>query len=380
MSEVTYIPYIPLRENEEIDFGNGLVVWHYYSLAGKKISDQQTRDFVTNLMESNVEGSLQDKIKGIGVISIGDTDFHSFSEEEMAMVQEAKLLLFICRISISNTTILGTLSDGWNLATSENFEPVFQSFQLGNERISESTGYIITMNAGGYTISKKKFHKPSHVVISNYGMGSFDDELFKQLLKARRRRKKLFGRILRATDLLFQAYYNNSNLSRNARILLIAASFETLLSLPENARKHFINEVEKRSDLPNEQKYRHYFRPNPRAKMKKDKNRSMKGLWADSFFMLRNQIIHGDVVPEEAYQFRNTERHLDISILFFVLLLKSLLNEGTTQKPFWDTIEWKLRDNNSSGFHYEDHTVARFISKSLARSNSRSHRRSDPTH
>ncbi|MBP7774164.1 hypothetical protein KA078_00055 [Candidatus Woesebacteria bacterium] len=370
MSQITYIPYIPLQKDTEIDFGGGLVVWHFNSLAEQKIPDPATRNFIKNLLDANVEGSFQKKIEGIGVVSIGDTDFRAFSTEEMTMVQEVKLLLFLCRISRSNTTILGTDSDGWSLATSENFEPVYQNFQIGNDHISESAGYIINMGIGGYTVSEKKFYKPSHVVISAYGMGSFDNELFKQLLKARKRRKKLLRRILRATDLLFQAYYNSTNVSRNARILLIAAAFETLLDLLENARKYFKEEVERRCDLPKEPRYRHYFRT--RNGIKRDKNRSMKVLWADSFFDLRNQIVHGSIVPEEMYQFRNTERHLDISILFFLLLVKSLLNEGMTEKTFWDTIEWKQRDNNSAGFQYEDHAVAVSISKAIKRAYSKS--------
>lgn len=377
MAQVTYIPYIPLREKGAVDFGNGLVVWHFDSLAEQKIPDQQIRDFVTSLLAANVEGSSQEKIKGIGVVSIGDTDFRAFSDEEMAMVQEAKFLLFLCRIARSNTTILGTDSDGWSLATSENFEPVFQNFQIGNNHISESAGYIVTMNAGGYATSEKKFYKPSHVIISNYGMGSFDRELFVQLLRARRRRKKLFRRVLRSTDLLFQAYYNNSNVSRNARILLIAAAFETLLDLPENARKHFKNEIERRCDLPNEPKYRHYY--HTRNGMKRDKNRSMKTLWADSFFELRNQIIHGDLVPEAMYQFRNTERQLDISVLFFVFLVKSLLNEGMSEKPFWDTIEWKQRDNNTTGFHYEDNAAAVSISRAFRSASAKTNRNASST-
>jgi len=360
--QITYFPFLPLKDNQYIDFGDGLVIWHFHSLAEKRIPDQAMRDLITKLLDANVQGDLQEKIKGIAFASIGSTDFRAFNDAEERQVQEAKLMLFLSKIAQTNTTIMGSGADGWTLSTSENFEPVYQNFEIGNDHIAERAGYIINVGIGGYKINEKKFYKPSHVVISPFGL-SLDKELLGQLLRLRKNNgKRLFRRVLRATELLFQAYYNNTNVSRNARILLIAAAFETLLDLEEPARKHFKDYVEKYCDIHKETKYRHYYYAHGKAK--RDKDSSIKVLWADSFFQLRNQIIHGDVVPENMYQFRNGDRHLDISVLFFTQLVKSLINEKSpATKPFADQIEWKRRTNNTTGFHYKDGSLSVALSK-----------------
>ncbi|MFA6297509.1 MAG: hypothetical protein WC629_03005, partial [Candidatus Paceibacterota bacterium] len=334
-----------------------LTIWHFYSLAEKNIPDTKMRELVTKLIDANVQGEIQEKIKGNAVASIGKADFRQFNSMEELQIQESKLMMFLSKIAKTNTVILGSGADGWTLSTSENFEPVYQNFEVGNDHIAERAGYIINVGIGGYKINEKKFHKPSHVAISPFGL-SLDKELLSQMLYLQKNNgKRLYRRILRATELLFQAYYNNTNVSRNSRILLIAAAFETLLDLEEPARKHFKDFVEKYCDIPGEPKYRHYYYAHNKAI--RDKNRSIKVLWADSFFQLRNQIIHGDVVPEEMYQFQNGDRHLDISVLFFTLIVKSLINEKhKAQKPFVDFLEWKKRKDGTTGFHYEDRSVS----------------------
>ncbi len=279
-----------------------------------------------------------------------------------------KLILFLCKIAKTNTAILGSGGDGWTLSTSDNFEPVYQNFEFENDHIAEQAGYIMNLGSLGYTIDEKKFHKPSHVGISPFGL-SLDKELFDKLLRLRKRKgKRLFRRIMRATELLFQAYYNSTNVSRNARILLIAAAFETLLDLPENqGRKHFKDLVERYCDISGEPKYRHYYYNHGKAK--RDKDRSIKVLWADSFFQLRNQIIHGDIVREHMYHFQNGDRHLDISILFFTLLTKQLINEKFEPKPFLDRIECKIRKDGNTGFHYEDGALQVAMLKMVTQTN-----------
>lgn len=360
--QIVYFPYIPIKENSYVDFGNGLIVWHFYSLAEKYIPDKVTRDHVTKLIDANIQGETKEKIKGISVVSIGKTDFRVFNPQEEKLIQEAKLSLFLSKIAKTNTTILGSGGDGWSLSTSENFEPVYQNFELGNDYLSERAGYIVNIGSMGYKIGEKKFYKPSHVIISLFGM-SIDTELFSKLIEIRDKNGKiLFRRIIRATDLLFQAYYNTPSVSKNARILLIAAAFETLLDLNEPAKKYFKDALEGYCDFEGEKKYRCYYQNH--GKSVRERNRSIKVLWGESFFNLRNQIIHGDVVLEDQYQFHNGDRQIDIAILFFSFLVKQLINKKYREpKPFWDKIEWKQREDETEGFHYEDHSVAVLIAR-----------------
>ena len=73
--QITYFPYLPLKDNQHIDLGDGLVIWHFYSLAENYIPDQSKRDFIKRLLDTNVQGESQERIKGIAVASIGATDF-----------------------------------------------------------------------------------------------------------------------------------------------------------------------------------------------------------------------------------------------------------------------------------------------------------------
>ena len=360
--QITYFPYIPLKDKSYVDLGNGLVVWHFYSLAEKYIPDKVVREHVTRLIDANIQGETKEKIKGIGVVSIGNTDFRIFNQKEEQLVQEAKLILFLSKIAKSNTSILGSGGDGWSLSTSENFEPVYQNFEMGNDYLSERAGYIVNIGSTGYKINEKKFYKPSHVIISLFGL-SLDSELFTKLIEIRDKKgKKLFRKMMRATDLLFQAYYNTPSVSKNARILLIAAAFETLLDLEEPARKNFKDVLEKYCSNSGEKKYRSYYQNH--GKSIRERDRSIKVLWGESFFSLRNQIIHGDVVEEDMYQFQNGDRHVDVAILFFSFLVKQLINgKYCGDKPFWDKIEWKKRQNKTEGFYYDDHSVTVLLAR-----------------
>lgn len=353
--QIVYFPYLPLKDNQEIKVGN-VVVWHFYSLAEKYIPDDKTRSFIHRLIETNVQGENNEKVKGVSIVSIGPTDFRIFSTTEEQEVQEVKLLLFLSKIAKTNTTILGSGADGWTLSTTENFEPVYQNFEWGNDHISETAGYIVNIGSMGYRLHEKKFHKPSHVIVSPFGL-SLDEELLVELPRVRKKNgKRLFRRIMRATDLLSQAYYNTANVSRNARVLLQASAFETLLNLDYPPRKYFKEFLERYCDIPGEKKHRHYYRDHGRAH--RDRDRSIKVLWGNAFFELRNQIIHGDIITEEKYQFRNGDRHFDIAILFFCLLVKKLINNKFGRlKPFLDTIEWKTRNDGTAGFHYEDRSA-----------------------
>ena len=76
--------------------------------------------------------------------------------------------------------------------------------------------------------------------------------------------------------------------------------------------------------------------------MKRDKiseTKSIKVKWADRFYILRNHIIHGDVVLDPEFLFEH-QRHIDIATMFFVLLTKKLFNERLGDTIFYDRIIW----------------------------------------
>lgn len=359
--QIIYFPYLSLGEHEEINFGTAKV-WNFQKKSAQYITDLKLRDYVEKIVFSNI---YQGKpIKDVGVVSIGNTDFREFSPEERKTTDEIRLVLFLAFLYRHNTQARGG-NAGWNMATSENFEYVTQNFQPYSENISERNGRIITITAGGYKIGDKKFFAPSFVI--KPFRFSLDGRFLHYLLLLKKRGGvKLYRRILKSVDLFFESYYNNPNVSDNARTLLQVASFETLLDLPiRDGRKIFKDKIEAYCDLPKEKKYLHHYEtPNG----KRPERRSRKAIWADIFYTLRNHIIHGDVVKPDDFIFKGKQQHLDIAVLFLALLVKKLINEKFKKRLFYDEISWcKTNDgmNNYEGFIYKDNDLTRLISAEL---------------
>jgi len=185
---------------------------------------------------------------------------------------------------------------------------------------------------------------------------SIDEELKNQLLWLMNSRKRLFKTIINAIEIFFQSYYNSPAVSHNARILLQTQSFEILLDLKN--REDFKDKIEKYCSYPNERKY-HYSYESKSGRKKG--HRTLKGIWADRFYTLRNHIIHGDVVKSKDFLFKQ-QPHFHIALLFFILCIKELINEVRQtigkNKIFYDSIKWEkwrdeLKNIDRWGFVYE---------------------------
>lgn len=348
--QLIYFPYLCLKSGE-IDFGD-FKVWSFKENADKYIKDQPLKTHLGKILQSNLEHNRP--LEGIAIFSTGDIDFRELNDQERGFATEARLLLFLSFISKMNASAKGA-NAGHFMATSENFTYTIQNFELGNEYVSEQTGYIATKLVGGYTIDETKFHAPSYLLTPM--KFSIDNILISQLLKLRKRQKKLYRRILRATDLFFQSYFNDPYVSLNSRILLMVSSFEVLLNLPEsNQRKVFKEQVEKYLARKGD-RMRTYFSERGSGNKVKEKT-SIKAMWADKFYTLRNHIIHGNVVKPKEFNF-NRQRHVDIALMFFVALIKARINEKRNGKAFVDGIAWgdfEYEFDKFKGFVYEDNT------------------------
>ena len=361
--QITYFPYLFLDRQSEIGFGD-IKVWNFSKKATQYVRDVKLRSYIRKLLYSNI--SNKKPIKDIGVLSIGDTNFREFNSEELETANEVRLVLFLSFLALNNTTERGA-NVGLFMATSENFEFIRQDFQPSTEHIAEQSGHIVTMLVGGHKIGEKKFYSPSYVPRPQ--KFSLDDSLINQLLRLKKRGgKKLYKRILRATDLIFESYYNNSNVSNNARALLQIAAFETLLNIPTNSqRKHFKDSIEKYCNLPGEKQYLHSYETREGKKLERI---SLKAIWADNYYTLRNHIIHGNKIGLQRFLFKGKQRHLDIAILFFVLLVKKLINEKVKKKAFYDEIVWGKTNNGRDvyeGFIYQKNELRSLVAKFLTR-------------
>lgn len=344
-----YFPYLDLGDLDEIVFSDDLKVWNFDKKSSDYISNQKVIDKIKQISSSTIVKGRP--IKNFGVFFVGDENFGTpESHKQFGKATEMKWLMFLAFMASQNAKG-GDRNAGWSMTTSECFIPIIQNFQLDSDHISERTGYVIDIQIGGYKIGEYQFKAPSH--LNQPHRLIFDKLLLRTLLKVRKRKKRLYQRILRATDFIFQSYYNSQDVSENARILLEAAAFETLLVLNGDARKG----------------YKAWIQSNFAKKTKKVRFSSERRngtaieidtwqvFWADRFFTLRNHIIHGSKLSEDGFYFGN-QRHFDLALTFFVLTLKKILNHELKSDIFIDHLSW---DRKNKKFIYEDNDLERRI-------------------
>jgi hypothetical protein len=356
--QIVYFPYLCLKNQDELDFGD-FKIWNFDRKADEYIPDVSLRAYIKKLLAANV--TRKQPVKDIGVLSIGAVDFRELSGDDIALANEARLLMFIAYLSRVNITATGP-NAGHSIATSENFTYVTQNFQPDSDHISEQSGFIVRKLVGGYRVDEITFNTPSFLLTPM--RFSLDGELISHLLMLRKKQKRLYKRILRSIDLLYESYFNDPYLSLNARILLQVGAFEVLLDLPEvDQRKVFKQLISKYADNVHEVPVS-YFSERGKSKVKEKASRKVK--WTDKFYTLRNHIIHGNVVPIDDFRFERKQRHIDISLLFFILIIKKLINEKLSKPYYLDTIDWKKTDyaiDDQYGFEFVDHSIMRRLSR-----------------
>jgi hypothetical protein len=357
--QLIYFSHLMLGNIHEITYGN-VKVWNFQKKADEYIQDEALRQKIQRFLATNIYAGQA--IQDMGILSIGDIEFQEATPEDIDTANEIKLVLFITCLARNNVKAQGA-NAGHYIATSENFVFVVQNFQLESDYLSESAGYIVHKMVGGYKVGEISFIAPSHV-LKPFVFG-FNNDLLETLLKLKSKDSNLYARILRATDLFFQSYFNNTDVSLNARILLQVGAFEVLLDLPNDGkqRRRLKEAVEKFVCLANDVTETYQFEG--WKGVLQTETKSIKVTWADRFYTLRNHIIHGNEVPLSEFLFA-LQRHIDIATMFFVLLVEKLLNDRFGEKIFYDQIIWgKVNENfenKHDGFLFYDGSLAKYFS------------------
>jgi len=300
---------------------------------------------------SDFSGALQ----GIGVVSIGNTDFRAFSQKEVDLTREARLILFLSFLS-KNNAVRNDMNAGHWCATTDNFELRYHNFEIDNDNIAVFDGYILQSTAGGYSMNIHRFYRPSYVPSPmNF---EIDKDLFSSLLQLKTKNPQVFNKIIGATELFSDSYYNSTTISSNARILCQMGALEMLLSLPKRGqRKAFKDIIETQVKLAGERKIVNYYE----TRWGKQKELlTIKGIWGDKFYTLRNHIIHGGKILKGEYIFRRSQHHVHIAMLFFVFFIKQEINKALGRTIFSQRI---IREKHKIG--YDDTEKNIFIYESL---------------
>jgi hypothetical protein len=342
-----------MQNTEEIDFGF-LKIWNFAIMKNKYIQDANLLSRISKILETN-QDYFSGSIKGIGVVSIENTDFREFNQQEIDLIKEARLILFISFLSKNNIMRVGINAGHW-FASTENFNTAFQNFAIDSDHMAIRDGYIVNVMAGGYRMDKNIFYRPSNVL--NPQFFSIDEDLLSNLLIIRSNKPRVFRKIIASIELLSESYYNSMLVSNNARILCQMSAFEMLLELPDiEQRKVFKNRVEAEVSHPNEKRYVHYYEV--KGGINRKERRTLKGIWADQFYTLRNHIIHGLKINTKDYIFKKTQRHFDIALLFFIFFIKAQINKSLGKLVFSQRIEWEEYTEQNAG-NYEKYYMFRY--------------------
>lgn len=94
---IAYFPYLTMGDIPEIDFGF-LKIWNFDYLKEKYIPDRKIRAKVAEIL-GMYKAFFVGSLRGIGMVSIGDTDFRIFNDKEKEKIRLAKLILFLSFLS-----------------------------------------------------------------------------------------------------------------------------------------------------------------------------------------------------------------------------------------------------------------------------------------
>lgn len=365
-SQIAYFPYLNMEGTDEIDLGF-VKIWNFDQKAEFYIPNKKFRDKVKLLLSTNVYNNGH-AIKNIGIIQFPkNKEFHCMSDEETSQIEEIRLLLFLAIMS-KNITIGRGANAGHYMATSENFIVTIQNFRVDEEYIGERSGTIVSINAGGYKIGEHKFYAPSYLTTPM--RFNYDKRFLSILLKIRNSQKRFYSKVLRGTGLFSESYYNDHQISQNARIMLQCGGFEALLDLPDDEQRKEFKEVIKKETVDSNEKELTYWFETKRGKKREDKG-ALKVIWADRFFTLRNKIIHGSKIDHSEFVFKKKQGHMHIALMFFILLIKTIINRKLRRKLFYDKITWKkVKDDLESyeGFEYDDRELEYMLYAGLLKS------------
>lgn len=364
--ELVLMPYLDLGATSQLRFG-AVTLWNADEV-DRRVSDAaartRVREIVTMYRQRGGRQPASAPLRHVGLLSHGATDLRVFTDREYRDLTEFRSVMFLACLG-SNVVRAGRNS-GFSLYTTENFDIIRQRFALDSDSFAETAGVLVQITALGYSLKDVHFTLPPYV--NRPSQLNFDETLLRELRRLRRVNTELYRRILRATGAFIESYYNAPSVNVGARILLQAAAFEALLDLPErNGRLAFKDHCDRLLARKGERRYRYKIEVGNRTQ---DESRTLKGIWADRFFTVRNHIIHGNVVHAREFVFRGAQHHVVVAPMVFVLLIHRLIDEWRAtqgnERLFYWRLQWgKIEDADVlgpevRGFSVEPDFFARF--------------------
>lgn len=224
-------------------------------------------------------------------------------------------------------------NNSWSFSTTDNFEIVFQRFNVGDDGIALQGGFLHGILSGGLRISNTVFTTPPHIHVSTFENG-FEGRVLAALIKCIDQQESVPGcsTIIRSLKSYASAYRNSHEIDQASRILSMITAFELLFGVSSRAqfRSNILNYSEELSPT----RYS-YQEEDTRTGNSRPITLTGIQIWAEEFYKLRHKIIHGDIVTYEDYSFvdmtnslfTNANPHLAIAFEVYTVCITNKLRE-----------------------------------------------------
>lgn len=327
--QIVLLPWLGLREHDRLRW-RGIAVAPWEAFAAE-LKDEALKAHIAQIVAMYRSSAALDwggAQRGVGIVLLNAPDFQPLTVAQTRLVHELRVALFLAAMSEGTRSVFGDHS-GHSAMTTENFELVFQNFEVGRDRLSLESGVLVRLTSMGYKLSRTRFARPAYV--PSPAPFSIDDGLLTALETRLGRHPRLVRRILRSAAIFCESYYNTPALEMSARVMLQASAFEALLELPESdQRKEFKARIS--TLLPSPGRRVSFLSKRRHGKWARESGSDLV-FWADRFYSLRNGLAHGDRVRATEYVFRSAQHHLLIAPQIFLACIRALLLATRPRKP-----------------------------------------------
>ncbi|MBA7545069.1 hypothetical protein ES705_37431 [subsurface metagenome] len=150
--------------------------------------------------------------------------------------------------------------------------------------------------------------------------------------------KDLRERIFRSLEWFRIAHTNNSKVSKFAKIIMMATTFEILLRFPENNKKQYFAEFIDAHVVSNR-----FIKKKRKDKRGKVHTHTLAGFWSFDFYELRSRIVHGSVVSPTDLMYNPKISHLEVAD---ILCLEYIIREFIRENCFKENLASKSNKIN----------------------------------
>lgn len=310
-----FLPYLQIHEKIQI---GPVEFWPFREYKDSEIGDRIHLEQISKFINQYRLPPPTDTNLNVTMISLhGEPIFKNASGIDGDIISEAVLSLFAGSVIKNNNMAARTAND---------FKLIYQNYIPGVDRVSISSGSIVSYTDGGYRIDEITHYKPTNVATTRpypyeiglmHGLGN---------LMTSKKHRIFSRRMFNALSWLANAYSNDDGFDYSQRIVAMSTAYEFLLN-GFSGRWGFVNKIsELVQDGTNKWPKFYSNRIVVRSKKRVNERHSFLEWWCLEFYQLRNSIVHGDEIRSSAYMNRKGHSHFLVAVRVFDQALKRLLH------------------------------------------------------